>query len=111
MPLELVIPVELCPALLTFKGQFSSVYHHVGLQIMRILHFLLTYLALKSPIGVGDSDVLPQLPLRTELLVTEAAGIGVRGSVQVVIQRLLTCVPVLAFCTREKLFLSCLLIC
>ena len=96
MSLELVIPIELCPALLTFKGQFSSVDHHVGLQIVRILHLLLADVALKSPLGVGDGDVLPELLLRTELLVAEAAGEGVGGRVQVVVQRLLTSVPVLA---------------
>ena len=29
--LELVIPIEFCPTLFTFKGQFSCVYQHVGL--------------------------------------------------------------------------------
>ena len=78
---------------------------------MLILHLLLTDLALKSALGMGDGDVLPELPLRTELLVAVAAGEGVGRGVQVVVQRLLTRVPVLAFCTREKLLLSRLLIC
>ena len=95
--LELVIPVKLGPALFTFKGQFSSVYQHVGLQIVFILHFLLADLALKSPLGMGDGDVLPELSLSTELLVAVATGEGVGRGVQVMIKRLLARVPVLAF--------------
>ena len=94
---ELVIPVEFSPALFTFKGQFSSVYQHMGLQIVFVFHFLLTDLALKGPLGMGDRDVFPELPLCTELLVAVSAGEGVGGGVQVVIKRLLARVSVLAF--------------
>ena len=64
---------------------------------MFILHFLLADFALKSPLGMGDGDVLPELPLSTELLVAVATGEGVGRGVKVVIKRLLARVPVLAF--------------
>ena len=57
MPLQLVISIELCPALFTLVGQLPGVNHHVGLEVVFILHLFLANIALKHSLSVGHCQV------------------------------------------------------
>ena len=51
--LQLVISIELCPTLFTLVGQLARVDHHVGLEVVFILHLLLADSTLEHPLRVS----------------------------------------------------------
>ena len=84
--------------------------HHVGLEIMLVLHFLITNITLEHPLCVGHGQVFPEQSLRGKLLVAEVTEEGVAGGVEVVVQGLHAAVLVLALGALEELLLSGLLV-
>ena len=70
VPLQLILSVKLASANVAFKRHLSRVDHGVRFQVVLILQLLVADLTLKDPLGVGDHQVLPQKPLRSEFLVT-----------------------------------------
>ena len=62
MSFQLVIPIELCPALFTLIGQLPSVNHHMRLQVVFILHLLLANLTLKHSFSVRHCQVFSKKP-------------------------------------------------